>query len=85
MRNSRFVVALAAVACAAALPAAAAAHKGQPQKSQPAQGCHGHPGKGKHGNRQPYASRPLAGQTARGVAELKQHAGALSVALVVST
>ena len=43
MRNSRFVVALAAVACAAALPAAAAAHKGHPFH-------HGHPGKGKDGN-----------------------------------
>ena len=42
MRNSRFVIALAAVACAAALPAVAAAHK-------PAH--HGHPGKGQQRER----------------------------------
>jgi Cu/Zn superoxide dismutase len=72
MRNSRFVIALAAVACAAALPAVAAAHKG-----------HGHPGKGKHGNATVVRLAPAAGQTAKGKVELKQHAGALSIALRV--
>jgi Cu/Zn superoxide dismutase len=72
MRNSRFVLALAAVACAAALPAAAAAHKG-----------HGHPGKGQHGNATIVRLAPAAGQTAKGKAVLLQHAGALSIALRV--
>jgi Cu/Zn superoxide dismutase len=72
MRNSRFVLALAAVACAAALPAVAAAHKG-----------HGHPGKGQHGNATIVRLAPAAGQTAKGKAELKQHTGALSIALRV--
>ena len=62
MRNSRFVVALAAVACAAALPAVAAAHKGHP--------FHGHPGKGKHGNSTVVRLAPAAGQTAKGVVVL---------------
>ena len=77
MRNSRFVVALAAVACAAALPAAAAAHKGHP--------FHGHPGKGK-ARATPTVVRlaPAAGQKAKGIVELKQRDGALSVALVVA-
>jgi Cu/Zn superoxide dismutase len=72
MRNSRFVVALAAVACAAALPAVAGAHKG-----------HGHPGKGQHGNATIVRLAPAAGQTAKGKAELKQRTGALSIALRV--
>jgi Cu/Zn superoxide dismutase len=71
MRNSRFVVALAAVACAAALPAVAAAHKGKP--------FHGHPGKGKHGNATVVRLAPTAGQKAQGKVELKQRDGALSV------
>jgi Cu/Zn superoxide dismutase len=72
MRNSRFVLALAAVACAAALPAVAAAHKG-----------HGHPGKGQHGNATIVRLAPAAGQTAKGKAVLLQHTGALSIALRV--
>ncbi|MDX6628408.1 MAG: hypothetical protein QOH00_654 [Gaiellales bacterium] len=72
MRNGRFIVALAAVACAAALPAVAAAHKG-----------HGHPGKGQHGNATIVRLAPAAGQTAKGKAELKQRTGALSIALRV--
>ena len=71
MRNSRFVVALAAVACAAALPAVAAAHKGHP--------FHGHPGKDKHGNSTVVRLAPTAGQKAFGKVELKQRDGALSV------
>jgi len=71
MRNSRFVVALAAVACAAALPAVAAAHKGHTS--------HGHPGKGKHGNATVVRLAPTAGQKAHGKVELKQRDGALSV------
>jgi Cu/Zn superoxide dismutase len=77
MRNSRFVVALAAVACAAALPAVAAAHKGHPAH-------HGHPGKGKHGNVTVVRLAPAAGQKAKGTVELKQRTGALSVAVRVS-
>jgi Cu/Zn superoxide dismutase len=76
MRNSRFVVALAAVACAAALPAVAAAHKGHP--------FHGHPGKGKSGNTTVVRLAPVAGQQAKGIVELKQRDGALSVAVRVS-
>ena len=84
MRTSRFVVALVAVACAAALPAAAAANTGKPvEKSHPAKkGDHGwHKGKGDHKG---VRLSPAAGQTAKGVADLKQHAGALSVGLVVA-
>ena len=77
MRNSRFVIALAAVACAAALPAVAAAHKGHPFH-------HGHPGKGKDGNATVVRLAPAAGQKAKGVVVLKQHTGALSVSLRVS-
>jgi Cu/Zn superoxide dismutase len=77
MRNSRFVIALAAVACAAALPAVAAAHKGHPAH-------HGHPGKGKSGNTTVVRLAPAGGQTAKGFAELTQRAGALSVAVRVS-
>jgi Cu/Zn superoxide dismutase len=75
MRNTRFVVALAAVACAAALPAVAAAHKGQPFH-------HGHPGKS--GNTTVVRLAPVTGQKAKGAVELKQRTGALSVSLRVS-
>ena len=71
MRNSRLVVALAAVACAAALPAVAAAHKGHP--------FHGHPGKDKHGSTTVVRLAPTAGQKAFGKVELRQRDGALSV------
>ena len=74
MRNSRFVVALVAVACAAALPAAAAANRG-------------HGTSGKHeGNGDGTVVRlaPVTGQTAKGKAVLKQRTGALSVELRVS-
>jgi len=84
MRNSRFVLALVAVACAAALPAVAAANSGKPaEKSHSAKKAgHGwHKGKGDHKG---VRLSPAAGQTAKGVADLKQHAGALSVALVVA-
>jgi len=87
MRNSRLVVGLVAVACAVALPAAAAAHKDQPEKAQhAAKAAHGHPGKGKGGDPNSATVRlaPATGQTAKGVAELKQRTGALGVALVVS-
>jgi Cu/Zn superoxide dismutase len=77
MRNSRFVVALAAVACAAALPAVAAAHQGHPAH-------HGHPGKGNSGNTTVVRLAPAAGQTAKGIVQLKQRTGALSIALRVS-
>ncbi|HET6174451.1 MAG TPA: CHRD domain-containing protein [Gaiellales bacterium] len=77
MRNSRFVVALAAVACAAALPAAAAAHTSHPAH-------HGHPGKGTSGNTTVVRLAPAAGQKAKGFAELTQRTGALSVAVRVS-
>jgi Cu/Zn superoxide dismutase len=77
MRNSRFVVALAAVACAAALPAAAVAHKGHPFH-------HGHPGKGKGGNATVVRLVPAAGQKAKGHVVLTQRTGALSVSLRVS-
>jgi Cu/Zn superoxide dismutase len=77
MRNSRFVVALAAVACAAALPAVAAAHKSHPAH-------HGHPGKGTSGSTTVVRLAPAAGQKAKGIAQLKQRNGALSVALHVS-
>jgi Cu/Zn superoxide dismutase len=72
MRNTRFAIALAAVACAAALPAVAAAHKG-----------HGHPGKGNRDNKTFVRLAPAAGQTAKGVVQLKQHANALSIAVRV--
>jgi Cu/Zn superoxide dismutase len=74
MRNTRFVVALAAVACAAALPAVAAAHRGHAAH-------HGHPGKGKSGNTTVVRLAPAAGQKAKGIVELKQRTGALSIAL----
>ncbi|MDX6561327.1 MAG: hypothetical protein QOD65_1141 [Gaiellales bacterium] len=86
MRNSRFIVALVAIACTAALPAAAAAHTGKPgEKSHSASKKHGHPGKwhGK-GDRSGVRLSPVAGQKAKGEAVLKQRAGALSVALVVA-
>jgi Cu/Zn superoxide dismutase len=73
MRNSRFVVALAAVSCAAALPAAAAAHTSHPAH-------HGH---GKSGSATVVRLAPVAGQTAKGFAELRQRSGALSVAVRV--
>jgi hypothetical protein len=75
MRNSRFIVALAAVACAAALPAVAAAHKGHPGH---------HPGKGKGKSENVFRLAPVANQTARGVVKLKQRPGALSIAVHVS-
>jgi Cu/Zn superoxide dismutase len=75
MRTSRFVLALAAVACAAALPAVAAAHKSHP--------FHGHPGKGKHGNSTAVHLAPAAGQTAKGRVVLTQRANGLSVELRV--
>jgi hypothetical protein len=85
MRNSRLVVGLVAVACTVALPAAASAHNGQPEKSQHgSKAAHGHPGKGNDSNRTTVRLLPASGQTAKGFAELKQDTGALSVALVVS-
>jgi Cu/Zn superoxide dismutase len=78
MRNSRFVLALAAVACAAALPAAAAAHKGHGHPG------HHHPGKGKGKNENVFRLAPAANQTAKGVVKLKQRTGALSIAVRVS-
>ena len=83
MRSSRFVVALATVACVVALPAAASANKDKPaQKSHAAKSHHGKPGKTK-GDHSAIRLSPVAGQTAKGVVELKQRSGALSVALVV--
>jgi Cu/Zn superoxide dismutase len=83
MRSSRFVVALATVACVVALPAAASANKDKPaQKSHAAKSHHGKPGKTK-GDHSAIRLSPVAGQTARGVVELKQRSGALSVALIV--
>jgi Cu/Zn superoxide dismutase len=76
MRNSRFLLALVAVACAAALPAAAAAHKGHPWK-----GHHGHPG---WGDGTLVRLAPATGQTATGKALLKQRTGALSIEVRVS-
>jgi hypothetical protein len=87
MRNRHLVVGFVAVACAAALPAAAIAHNGQPQKAQHgSKAAHRHPGKGRGGDPNSATVRlaPATGQTAKGVAELKQRTGALSVALVVS-
>jgi hypothetical protein len=85
MRNRRLVVGLVAVACAVALPAAASAHKGQPEQSQHgSKAAHGHPGKGNDAARTTVRLSPVGGQTAKGFAELKQNAGALSIALVVS-
>jgi Cu/Zn superoxide dismutase len=75
MRTSRLAIALTAVACAAALPAAAAAHKGKPQN-------HGHKGKDRNGVL--VRLSPLSGQTAKGAASFTQHTGALSVELVVA-
>jgi Cu/Zn superoxide dismutase len=85
MRNSRFVLALVAVACVAALPAAAAANNSKPAEKSHSSKKHGHPGKwqGK-GDHTGVRLSPVAGQKAKGGAELKQRAGALSVALVVS-
>jgi Cu/Zn superoxide dismutase len=85
MRSSRFVIALAAVACAAALPAVAAAHGKPGEKSKSGwakKHGHGH-GKG-WSDRSGVRLSPVAGQTAKGEAKLKQHANALSVKLVVS-
>ena len=86
MRNSRFVVALVAVACAAALPAAAAANNSKPgeksSRSRPRPSRAWRHGKGC--DHQGVRLSPAAGQTAKGVAELKQRANALSVALVVA-
>jgi Cu/Zn superoxide dismutase len=85
MRNSRFVVALVAVACAAALPAVAAAHKGKPDSNtQSAKSHHNDPGKGRDFDHKGVRLAPVAGQTAKGVAQLKQYAGALSIKLVVA-
>ena len=72
MRISRLAVGLAVVACAAALPATAAANRG-----------HGESGKHK-GDGISVRLAPAAGQTAKGKAELKQRAGALSIELRVS-
>ena len=75
MRTSRLAVALAAVACAAALPAAAVANRG-------------HGSSGKHEGKGDGTVVRLApvgeGQTAKGKAVLKQRTGALSVELRVS-
>ncbi len=86
MRNSRFVVALVAVACAAALPAAAAA-----DNSKPGEKSKSHSVKVKHDNgfHKGWSHRgvhlsPVAGQAAKGVVVLKQHANALTVKLVVT-
>ena len=85
MRNRRLVAGLVAVACAAALPAAASAHNGQPGKGHHgSKAAHGQPGKGNDATRTTVRLSPLSGQTAKGFAELKQRTGALSVALVVS-
>jgi Cu/Zn superoxide dismutase len=65
----------------AALPAAAAAHKGKPQGVAKAK--HGHPGSGAL-DRTTVRLAPATGQKAKGVATLKQRSGALSVELVVS-
>jgi Cu/Zn superoxide dismutase len=83
MRNSRFLIALAAVACVAALPAAAAANKDKPAQDKSSQGHKTHPEKDWDSNKLTLRLSPAAGQTAKGAAELKQHAGALSVELVV--
>jgi len=83
MRNSRLVVGLVAVACAVALPSVAAAHNSHPLKAQ--HGFHGHPGKGQgDANSANVHLSPVTGQSAKGVAQLKQRSGALSVALFVS-
>jgi Cu/Zn superoxide dismutase len=84
MRSSRFVVALAAVACVVALPAAASANKDKPaQKQHAAKSHHGKPGKGKDGGTLVRLA-PVAGQTAKGKALVTQRPGALSLALRVS-
>ena len=84
MRNSRFVIALVAVACAAALPAAAAANTSKPGEKSHSAKKHGHGWhKGKADHKGVRLS-PAAGQSAKGVADIKQRAGALSVALVVT-
>ena len=84
MRNSRFVVALAAVACVAALPAAAAANKDKPAQTSHKGHKAGHGDWGKSKNKTTVRLSPVAGQTAKGFVELKQRAGALSVELVVA-
>jgi len=81
MRRSRFVVAVAAVACVAALPAVAGAHQGKPEKkSHAVKSHHGKPGRG---DNSAVRLLPVAGQTAKGVVHLKQHSGALTVSLIV--
>jgi Cu/Zn superoxide dismutase len=75
MRISRLAIALATVACAVALPAVAAAHKGHGSN-------HGHHGKGDNGA--VVRLSPVSGQKAKGAASFTQHTGALSVELVVS-
>jgi Cu/Zn superoxide dismutase len=75
MRLNRLAIAFAAMACAVALPAAAAAHKGKPSD-------HGHKGKDRNGAL--VRLSPTAGQTAKGAASFTQHTGALSVELIVS-
>ena len=86
MRNTRFVVALAAVACVAALPAAAAANAANKGKPESKAAKHGHgTGKGHGKGHDASVTRlvPATGQKAAGAAHLKQRAGALSVSLVV--
>lgn len=84
MRHSRFVVALVAVACAVALPAAAAANTSKPgekSKSHSAKTWKGH-GKG-WSDRSNVRLSPATGQKAKGGAHLKQYSNALGVTLVV--
>jgi Cu/Zn superoxide dismutase len=84
MKSSRFIVAVAAVACIAALPAVAGAHEGKPDKKSHAfKSHHGKPGKGK-GDDSAVRLTPVAGQTAKGAVFLKQRSGALSVSLIVA-
>ena len=73
------------MACAVALPAAASAHKGQPEKSRHgSKAAHGHPGKpGENATGTTVRLRRPPARPRRASCELKQHAGALSVALVV--
>jgi hypothetical protein len=75
MSNTRRLVAgFAALLCAAAVPAVAAAHHGQPAH-------HGHKGSQ---NSVSVRLTPVSGQTAKGRASLKQHSNALSIQLTVS-
>lgn len=84
MRSSRFVVALATVACVVALPAAASANKDKPaQKTHAAKSHHGKPGHGK-GEGTIARLAPVAGQVAKGKAFVTQRSGALSIELRVS-